>query len=137
MSSGIDPTSVENLNRALRLYRRLLLRILIIGGGGFVIALLLARLGTALSPPNGVILFGEGLGTWGLIATLALLIAEIWIDGRGIGKALNDPLLKTMPAVGLLSGLSVIAQRAHAMDMEWTGFLGPLRPAQRRGGGAR
>ena len=132
MSNDADPASIANLNLALRLYRRLLLRIVLIFFVGFVTAILLAKIGSWLSPPYGVIVFGHGLGTWGLIATLVLLLAEIWIDGRGIGKALSDPLLRTAPAVGLLSGLTVIAQRADKMGMEWSGFLGPLRAAKRR-----
>jgi hypothetical protein len=132
MNAGIDPSSVENLNLALRLYRRLLLRMMLICIGGIVIDILLVNLSTLLAPPYGVILLGEGLGVWGMIAVLLLLVAEIWVDGRAIGKALNDPLLQRIPALGLMSGLTLIAQRAQAMDMEWSGFLGPLRPAKHR-----
>ncbi len=132
MDEFADAASVVNLNRGLKLYRRLLLRMLLIFFGGIVVAALLAKIGTWLSPPYGVMLFGYGLGVWGLIAMLVLLFTEIWIDGRAIGKTLSDPLLRTAPAVGLLSGLTVIAQRADAMGTEWSGFLGPLRPAKRR-----
>lgn len=132
MNPNADGPSVEDINRALRLYRRLLLRIMIIFCGGIVIDILLVKLGTVIAPPYGVIILGEGLGVWGMIAILGLLLAEIWVDGRAIGDALNDPVLRRMPALGLMTGLTVIAQRANAIGMEWSGFLGPLRPAKRR-----
>ncbi|ESW79052.1 hypothetical protein X769_21225 [Mesorhizobium sp. LSJC268A00] len=132
MNSNVDLSSAENLNEALRLYRRLVLGIGAIAVIGFVAVILLAKLGTALSPPYGIYIFGEGLGTWGLIAVVAALVAQVWWHGRAIGKLLNDPALKSEPAVGLMSAPTVIAQRAHAMGMEWSGFFGPLRPAKKR-----
>ena len=124
--------SVEDLNTALRLYRRLLLRMMLIVLCGFVGAVLLSKLGSALSPPAGVSILGQGLGSWGLLATLLLLLGELWLDGHAIGKALNDPLLKSLPPLGIMSGMTLIAQRAVALGMEWSGLLGPLRPAKRR-----
>src|SRR5215218_9149714 len=75
MNSNVDLSSAENLNEALRLYRRLVLGIGAIAVIGFVAVILLAKLGTALSPPYGIYIFGEGLGTWGLIAVVAALVA--------------------------------------------------------------
>ena len=116
---------------ALRLYRRLMARVVLIVVLGLVADIGLAFLGTWLSPPYGVYVLGQDLMTWGMIAVLVLLLAEIWWDGRQIGRALNDKVMLYLPALGLMSGLSLIAQRAKAMGMEWSGFYGPLRPARR------
>ena len=124
--------SVAELNLALRLHRRLLLRLVAIFFLGLAAVVGLSYLGTYLAPPYGLYLFGESLTTWGLIALLVLIIAECWWEGRCIGRALRDPLLLRLPLVGLMSGLGVIAQRAHALGMEWSGFLGPLRPRRGR-----
>lgn len=132
MDSKAAPSSVEDLNQALRLYRQFIFRICAIAVLGFVVVILLAKLGAALSPPYGVYIFGEGLGTWGLIVLVAALIAQVWWSGRTIGKLLNDPVLKSVPAVGPMSAPTAIAQRAHAIGMEWSGFFGPLRPAKKR-----
>ena len=126
------PSSVDELNLALRLYRRLMLRLVLIVVLGFAAVFALGALGTALAPPYGLYVLGWDLGTWGLVILVALLIAELWWDGRAIGRALNDPVLLGFPVIGVLSGLGVIAQRANAMGMEWSGFFGPLRPV--RGG---
>lgn len=123
--------SVEDLNLALRLYRRLLLRLVAILVLGLAAIVGLSYLGTYLAPPYGLYVFGESLSTWGLVGLLVLLIAECWWEGRALGRALQDPILLRSPISALLSGLTVVAQRANAMNMEWSGFLGPLRP--RRG----
>lgn len=70
---SLDYVSVEDLNAALRVFRRLPLELL-----GFLILLPivgigLSRLGTALSPPYGLYIFGQDLVTWGLLLMLALL----------------------------------------------------------------
>ena len=132
MVADADGSSVEDLDTALRLYRRLLLRIVLILLGGVALAVMLSGLGALLAPPYGVRLLGQGLETWGLFATLALLLAEVWVDGRAMGRALRDPMLQWLPVVGVLSGMTIIAQRAHALGMEWGGFLGPLRPVRRK-----
>ena len=92
----------------------------------------LSFLGTYLAPPYGLYIYGESLTTWGLIVLVALLIAECWWEGRAVGRALQDSTLLGFPVVGLLSGLSVVAQRANAMGMEWSGFFGPMRPRRKR-----
>lgn len=132
MTLSLDHSTVEELNLALRLYRRLMARLPAILILGFAAVLALSRLGTWLSPPYGLYLLGEDLTTWGLIAVLALLFAELWWEGRQIGRALNDPALSSSPITGLMSGLGVIAQRANAMGMEWSGLFGPLRPVRRK-----
>lgn len=130
MSGRLDQSSVEELDRALRLYRRLVFRLLGILVLGFVVVILLSKLGTALSPPYGVYVFGTSLTSLGLIGILVLLFAEMFWEGRQIGQALNDPVMLSSPIAALMSGLGVIAQRAHAMNMEWSGFLGPLRQSR-------
>lgn len=132
MSASLDASSIEELNLALHCYRRLVIRLVALLVLGFAAIIALARLSTWLSPPYGVYILGEDLATWGLIAVLALLVAEIWWEGRRIGLALNDPTLLASPIVGVLSGITVIARRATAMGMEWSGFLGPLRPVRHR-----
>ena len=130
MSDRLDQSTVQELDRALKLYRRLIFRLLAIVVLGFVAVIALSKLGTALAPPYGLYLFGTSLTSWGLIGVLLLLFAELFWEGRQIGRALNDPIMLSSPVAALMSGLSVIAQRAHAMDMEWSGFLGPLRPSR-------
>ena len=119
----LHPSTVEELNEALRLYRRLLVRLFAI--------FFLGIIGCWLLSLADVSIFGESLATWSLIAVLVLILAEVWWDGRQIGLILKDPLLKTIPVVGVLSGLGVIAQRAHAMGMRWSGFFGDLRPVRK------
>ena len=132
MSLRLDHSSVEDLNQALRLYRRLLVRLPLILVLGFAAVLGLSKLGTFLSPPYGVYILGQGLETWGLLGLLALLFAELWWEGRRIGQALNHPGLQDSPIAGLLGGLGVIGERAAEIGME-PGFLhGPLRPIRRR-----
>lgn len=124
----LDQSSVEDLNAALRVYRRLpldLLFFLIVLAGSLVV---LPMISTALSPPYGVYILGTGLTAWGLILLLACLLGLFWWRGRQVAEALNDPELHAAPISGLLHGQALIAERANAMGMEWSGFFGPLRP---------
>jgi hypothetical protein len=128
---SLDFVSAEDLNAALRMLRRLPLELL-----GFLIllpvALLgLSRLGTALAPPYGVHLFGQSLATWGLLLILVMLFGVVWWRGRQLGRLLNAPDIQASPVAGLLSVPGVLAQRAQALGMEWSGFYGPLRPRRR------
>lgn len=128
---SLDHVSVEDLNAALRVFRRLPLELL-----GFlillpIVGLGLSRLSTALAPPYGVYLFGQGLVTWGLLLMLALLFGLFWWRGRQVGHLLNDPNILASPVASLLSVPGVLAERAQALDMEWSGFYGPLRPRRR------
>lgn len=132
MSLRLNQSSVEEFNLALRHYCGLPLRLLIILVLGLSAVFGLGRLGVWLSPPYGVYVFGEDLATWGLIALLALVFAALWWEGRQIGRALNDPALLASPVAGLMSGLGVIARRADAMGMKWSGFFGPLKPVRGR-----
>lgn len=132
MNQSLDQSSVEELNLALRHYRRLGLRLAAFLILGFPMMLGVVHLNTWLSPPYGVYILGEDLVTWALLALLALLFAEFWWEGRQIGRALNDPTLLSSPVASLLSGINVIARRANAMGMEWRGFFGPLRPIRQR-----
>ncbi|MBP0494546.1 hypothetical protein [Roseomonas indoligenes] len=125
---SLDQSSVEDLDAALRLYRRLPLELL-----GFLVLLFagmvgLSRLSTALSPPYGVYILGWDLVTWGLLLMIALLFGLLWWRGRQVGQLLNDPAIMASPVMSLPAGIGVIAERAKAMDMEWSGFFGPLRP---------
>lgn len=125
---SLDQVPVEDLNAALRIYRRLPLELL-----GFLVLLPAVMLGlswlsTALSPPYGVYIFGQGLMTWGLLFLLAALYGLFWWRGRQVARLLNEPALLTSPAMGLLSGMNIIAERARALGMEPGGFHGPLRP---------
>ena len=128
-----DPStpSVDDINLALSLYRRLLLHILLIGFGGIAAAAALSYLGRLISPPYGLYIWGWSLGEWGMIAVVVLLGAVLWLTGRRIGQILNDPVLKSQPIIAIMSGITVIARHATAMGMEWSGFLGPLRPVKR------
>lgn len=128
----LDQSSVEDLNAALRVYRRLpleLLLFLVVLAGSLI---LLPMLSTAMSPPYGVCLFGMGLTEYGLMLLLAALYGLFQWRGRQVAQALNDPGMLAAPVAGLLSGQSVIAERANAMDMEWSDFFGPLRPRRKR-----
>ena len=132
MEQNIEQSSVEDLDLTLRLYRRLLLRLVMFFVLGMAAVVGLGYLGTYLAPPYGLRVFGQDLSTWGLMVLVVLLIAECWWEGRAVGRALQDPILLRSPILGLLSGLGVVAQRANAMGMEWSGFLGPLRPRRKR-----
>ena len=132
MEQNLEQSSVEDLNLALRLYRRLFFRLVLLFVLGSPALVGLSYLGTYLSPSYGLYIYGESLSTWGLIVLVSLLIAEFWWEGRSIGRALDDPILLGSPVIGLMSGLGVIAQRANALGMEWSGFLGPLRPRRKR-----
>ncbi|WP_338665756.1 hypothetical protein VQH23_11380 [Pararoseomonas sp. SCSIO 73927] len=126
--TSLNESSVEDLNAALRIYRRLPLELL-----GFLLLLFASLIGlswlsTAISPPYGVYILGQGLVTWGLLLLLALLFGLFWWRGRQIGQLLDDPVLTGSPVTFLLSGTGIIAERAKAMGMEWSGFYGPLRP---------
>lgn len=128
---SLDSVSVEDLNAALRIFRRLALEVL-----GFLILLPivligLSRLGTALNPPYGLYIFGWDLVTWGLLLILVPLFGLLWRRGRQIGRLLNDRGILASPLISLLSVPGVIARRAQALGMEWTGFYGPLRPARK------
>lgn len=128
----LDQSSVEDLNAALRVYRRLpleLLLFLVVLAGSLI---LLPMLSTALSPAYGVYLFGMGLTEYGPMLLLAALYGLFRWRGRQVAQALNDPGMLAAPVAGLLSGQSVIAERANAMDMEWSGFFDPLRPRRKR-----
>ncbi|MGT2489076.1 MULTISPECIES: hypothetical protein [Methylobacterium] len=72
---SLDYVSVEDLNAALRVFRRLPLELL-----GFlilmpIVVIGLSRLGTALAPSYGLYIFGQSFVTWGLLLMLALLFA--------------------------------------------------------------
>ena len=127
----LDSVSPEELNAALRVFRRLPLELL-----GFlvllpVVGIGLSRLSTALSPPYGVYILGQGLVTWGLLAMLALLFGLFWLRGRQVGRLLNDPGVLASPVMSLPFVPSLMAEKARALDMEWSGFYGPLRPRRR------
>lgn len=127
----LDQSSVEELNEALRLYRRLLLELL---GVLVIIPLLLLglpRLSTALSPPYGLHVMGMDLTEWGLLALLAGMLGLFWWRGRRIGTALQDSGLMAALVGALPGGVGVIADRAKAMGMAWRGSFGPLRPVRR------
>lgn len=125
---SLDHVPVEDLDAALRVFRRLPLELL-----GFLILLPvvgvgMSRLGTALSPPYGLYVFGQTLTTWGLLAMLVLLYGLLRWRGRQVGHLLNDPDILASPVASLPSVPGVIAGRARALGMEWSGFYGPLRP---------
>lgn len=126
-----DRPSVEDLDAALRTYRRLLVMSLAIVILGFAAVIGLSFLGTWLAPPYGLRIMGWSLTEWGLVLLLAGLLGYLWVMGRRLGRLLDDRTLLSFPIAGILSGLQVIAQHAHARGMEWSGFLGPLRPARR------
>ncbi|RUP15711.1 MAG: ABC transporter ATP-binding protein [Methylobacterium sp.] len=128
---SLDAVSVEDLNAALRVVRRLPLELL-----GFLILLPIVGIGlswlsTALAPPYGLSIFGQGLVTWGLLLTLALLFGLFWWRGRQVGLLLHDPAILASPVMSLMSVPVVLAARAQALGLEWSGFYGPLRPRRK------
>lgn len=128
---SLDAVSVEDLNAALRVVRRLPLELL-----GFLILLPIVGIGlswlsTALAPPYGLSIFGQGLVTWGLLLMLALLFGLFWWRGRQVGLLLHDPAILASPVMSLMSVPGVLAARAQALGLEWSGFYGPLRPRRK------
>lgn len=126
----LDQSSVAELNGALRIYRRLPLDLLGMLVLLVVLLLGLPRLSAALAPPYGFYVFGMGLTEWGLLALLAAMFGLFRWRGRQVGTLLQDPVLMAAPVGALLHGIGVIAARAKAMGMEWSGFFGPLRPSR-------
>ncbi len=126
-----DRPSVEDLGAALRIYRRCLPVLLVILIGGFAAVIGFSHLGTWLAPPYGLRIMGWTLTEWGLVLLVVGLLAYLWVTGRKLGDLLNDHTLRSMTIVGILTVLHVIAQHAHARGLEWSGFLGPLRPVRR------
>lgn len=129
---GLDHSSVEDLNLALRHYRRLMIRLPLILVLGFAAAIGLTYLGTALSPPYGVYILGWDLTTWGLLGLLAVLFAELWWEGRQIGQALNSVEMQSAPIASLLGGQALIGARAREHGMKPGPFNGPLQPIRER-----
>ena len=132
MSRGLSDVSVDDLDEALRLYRRLLRNLVLILVLGMLGVVALGYLSRAVWPPYGLYIFGWDLVTIGLLVLLAVLFLEVRRTGRAIGGALNEPSLEASPITAVTSGLSVIAERANTMGMEWSGFLGPLQPVRPR-----
>jgi hypothetical protein len=123
---------VEELNAALRIYRRFPLDLLGLMTLLVVLLLGLPRLSVALSPPYGLHTLGMGLTEWGLLALLAAMFGVFRWCGRQLGTILQDPGLLAAPVGAPLHGPEVIATRAKAIEMEWGGFFGPLRPLRRK-----
>ena len=126
---------MAELNDALRIYRRLPLDLL--GMMVLLVVLLLGllglpRLSVALAPPFRLYVFGMGLTEFGLLALLAAMFGLFRWRGKQVGTILQDPVLLADPVGALVHGIGVIANRAKAMGMEWSGFFGPLRPARRK-----
>lgn len=126
-----DRPTVEDLDEALRFYRRLVVFLLAVVFAGFPAVVGLSFLGTWLKPPYGLRIAGWTLTEWGLVLLVVGLFAYLWIAGRKLGRLLDDRTLLSFPIVGIMSGLQVIAQHAHARGLKWGAFLGPLRPAKR------
>ena len=129
--TSLDYVSVEDLNEALRTIRRMLLEMLALVVLAPIVLVGLSKLGTAISPPYGLYILGWDLVTWGLLLTLALLLGGMWWRGRQVGRLLNDPGIQAAPLMSLLSTPGVLAERAKALGMEWSGFYGPLRPRRK------
>lgn len=129
----LDESSVEELNQALGIYRRFCIELL----GIFILIPLvllgMSRLSSALAPPYGLYFLGWDLTTWGLLAVLALMFGLFWLRGRQLATILHGPGMAGSPFWMVLNGIGVIAERAEQIGMEWSGFLGPLRNARRKG----
>lgn len=123
---------MAELNDALRIYRHLPLDLLGMMVLLVVLLLGLPRLSVAFAPPYGFYVFGMGLTELGLLALLAAMFGLFRWRGKQVGTILQDPGLLAAPAGALVHGIGVIANRAKAMGMEWSGFFGPLRPARRK-----
>jgi len=127
-----DDISIEDLARALRLWRRLFLRFVAICVFGLIAAVVLSVLSNKINPPYGVYIAGNGLGEWALIATLVLLVAELYWDGIKIGRIMHDPLMMILPGLGMLTSVNTIVQKAAAKGMRPDRTLGGLRPIAKK-----
>lgn len=130
-NSTTNRPTVEELEEALRVYRRLLVFLLAVAFVGFPTVVGLSFLGTWLRPPYGLHIAGWTLTEWGFVLLVVGLLAYLWITGRKLGRLLDDRTLLSFPIVGIMSGLQVVAQHAHARGLKWGPFLGPLRPSGR------
>ncbi len=132
MEPNLEQSSAKDLDLALRLYRRLVFRFAVPFVLGIATMIGLDAPGTYLSPPYGIYVFGEDLGTCGATVFFVLGIAEFWWEGRAIGRVLRDSILLRSPIIGLLSVPGEVLRRAKAIGMERSGLFGPLRPQRKQ-----
>ena len=124
LSDNGSTLTVDDLNLALRLLRRMFLRMFVIFALGIVASIVLNWISHQISE-YGVYFAGTGLPEWGMMATLVIMIAELYWDGRKVGRILQDPLMMRSPATGFMSAPAVIAQKAAPFGMKPGPFLGP------------
>jgi hypothetical protein len=132
MAEDKDTLTVDDLNLALRLWRRLMLRIFAIAFFGLIGAFFVDTLSYEIDPPYGLHFAGMRLEDWWWTGVVVILIMETYWDGRKIGRIMGDPVMMTFPAMGMLSVITTISQKAAAMGMTSSRFLGPLQPIAKK-----
>ncbi|MBV8769226.1 MAG: ABC transporter ATP-binding protein [Hyphomicrobiales bacterium] len=123
--------TIDELNLALRLMRRLLLRVFAIGTLGIVAAIAFAWAVRQITP-SGFHFVGFSSDDLGMVVVFVLVFAEIFWDGRKVGRALRDPMMARMPVLLMMSMGTTVAQKAAELGMKPGPFFGPLRPISKR-----
>jgi hypothetical protein len=127
MSDNAGTLTVDDLNMALRLLRRIFRRAFLIFAVGIIATIVLNWISHQISE-YGVRIADASLPEWALMATLVVMIAELYSDGRKVGRVFQDPLMMWLPALGLMSAGAVVAQKAALLRMRPGMFFRPLRP---------
>jgi hypothetical protein len=128
-SEKVD-VSLEDLNKARRLYRRLLLNFFVIGVGG-----LFAGMYLVLFPIPGIPnIAGIGIGEWVLIVALFVTLLLTWSQTYKISRLLKNYTI--FFTVILLPFMIVMIQIAIAQAAQRAGyrmgpFLGSLRSIEK------
>ncbi|MBV8962832.1 MAG: hypothetical protein JOY67_06350 [Hyphomicrobiales bacterium] len=124
--------TIDELNLALRLMRRLLLRVFAISTLGIVAAIAFAWIVRQITP-YGFHFAGFSSDDLGMIVVVVLVIAEIFSDGRKVGRVMRDPMMMRMPVLLMMSMGTTVARKAAELGMKPGPFFGPLRPILKRG----
>jgi hypothetical protein len=128
MGEHTGTATVDDLNLALRLLRRIFWRTFLILALGIIASIVLNWISYQIREYGAVYIAGASLPEWAMMVTLVVMIAELYWDGRKVGRVLQDPLMMWLPALGLMSAPAVIAQKAAPLGMRPGLFLGSLRP---------
>jgi hypothetical protein len=132
MMDGTGTLSIDDLNQALALLRQVWRRSGVIFVLGIGLSMAFFWISRRINP-DGISIVGITSGEltfWGMMATLVVLLAQIYLTGRKIGRILQEPSL--MSLTGFMYAPLVIAQKASPLGMKPGFFLRPLRPIKKR-----
>ncbi len=120
-----SPLSLEELECARLLMRRLFLRIVSIAVLGGTATLVLSLYGRQIVPPDGLSLAGVGLPGWSVILTVIVLAVEMRMDMGKLRRLLKEPALRLYNVAG------VLAEKARVAGFQKTGVWGTFHAADK------